>query len=166
MEIEQVFDISKVNWLLVIAVAIVLCYALKGAADGFIRTVFAMFSALAAAIAAAFAAPYMNGMLKTGAPLFSFLVSYVAFWLLLKYACEALDLISKLPVIHELNKTAGILVGLLRGIFMVWLLFIVITVFRKTALGSEAMGLIGESRILEELYKNNLILTLSKVFFK
>lgn len=156
---------EQINWLLVIVGAIALYYTVKGGADGFIRTVFEMFSVLAAALAASLAAPYINSVLKTGAPLFSFLIGYAVFWLVLKYVCAALDLISKLPIINELNKAAGILAGLFRGIFMIWLLFIVITVFREASWGTAALEMIGESRLLTKLYDGNLILRLAKVFF-
>ncbi len=165
MDIEEMINTGQLNWFLIIVGAIVLSYMLKGAADGFIRTVFEAFSVLAAAAAASFTAPYINNILKTEAPLFSFLAAYMAFWLLLKYVCAALDLISKLPVINELNKAAGVFAGLLRGIFMVWILFIVVTVFQATAWGGAAIEQIERSRLLERLYDGNLLLKLAKVFF-
>lgn len=156
---------EQINWLLILAGIIAVYYTAKGGSDGFIRTIFEMFSVLAAALAAALAAPYINSILKIEAPLFSFLIGYVVFWLGLKYACAALDLISKLPIINELNKAAGVLTGLFRGIFMIWILLIVITVFQNTTWGQAAMEMVAQSSILEKLYDSNLILRLAKVFF-
>lgn len=156
---------EEINVLFVLAAGIALFYTAKGGKDGFIRTVFEMFSVLAAAVAAAFAAPYINELLKTGAPLFAFLIGYVVFRLLLKYVCAALDLISRLPVINELNKAAGLLAGLFRGIFLIWILFIGITVFRETSWGSAGMAMIEENQMLGKLYSSNLILWLAEMFF-
>ena len=110
-------------------------------------------------------APYINTVLKSDAPLFAFLIGYFVCWLALKYVCAALDIISRLPIINELNKAAGLLAGLFRGIIMVWILFIIITVFRETTWGGTALELIADSDILETIYQSNLILKLAKVFF-
>lgn len=156
---------EQINILFVVAAIMILCYTVKGASDGFVVTVFEMFSVLVAAVAASILAPYVNSMLKKDIPLMAFLIAYLVLWLALKYVCAALDLISKLPIINELNKAAGILAGLFRGIFMVWILFIVITVFRFTEWGAAALEMVKANRILGELYQSNLILKLAEAFF-
>lgn len=165
LDLGRNLDVEQLNWLMVAVIIIIAGYMIKGGADGFIKTVFEMFSVLAAAAAASFMAPYINTVLKSDAPLFAFLIGYFVCWLVLKYACAALDIISRLPIINELNKAAGLFAGLFRGIIMVWILFIIITVFRETAWGNMALGLIEDSHILKTLYQSNLILKLAKVFF-
>lgn len=161
----EILDIGQMNWLLLLVLVILLFYTVKGSSDGFVLTLFEMFSVLAAATAASVVAPYINGMLKKEAPLLAFLAAFLLFWLALRVVCTALNLISKLPIINELNKAAGILAGLFRGIMTVWILFIVITVFRTTSWGIAALELIEQNRLLKELYQSNLILRLSSVFF-
>lgn len=156
---------EQINILLIVVALIVLCYTVKGASDGFVVTVFEMFSVLVAAAAASMLAPYVNSMLKKDIPLMAFLIAYLVLWLTLKYVCAALDLISKLPIINELNKAAGILAGLFRGIIMVWILFIVITVFRFTDWGAMALEMVKGNQILLKLYQSNLILKLANAFF-
>lgn len=171
MNAEQIMNAGKnfaagqLNWLLIITIGIILFYMIKGGAEGFIRTVFEMFSVLVAAAAASFLAPYINKILKVDAPLFSFLIGYFIVWLVLKYTCVVLDIMAKLPIINEFNKATGILAGLVRGVFMVWILFIIITVFRETQMGGNAMEMIMENRILEQLYQGNLIYKLARLFF-
>lgn len=165
METEMLLKIENLNWLLAAVIIILIGYVIKGASDGFVKTVFEMFSVLAAALAASVLAPYINMLIKKEVPLFSFLIGYIVCWLALKYICMTLDLISRLPLINELNKAAGVLAGLFRGIVIVWILFIVITVFRETAWGSTAFALIKESQLLERLYEGNLILKLAGAFF-
>lgn len=82
---------------------------------------------------------------------------------------ETLNLISKLPVINGLNKTAGLLVGLLHGLLIVWVGFICVTVLGSTAFGQYLFRLINDSVVLSTLYNNNLLLTfitnIGKVLF-
>lgn len=165
LELGKNLDAGQLNWLLIAVIIIIAGYVIKGGADGFVKTVFEMFAVIVAAIAAAFLAPYIDTVLNKEAPLFSFLLGYFVCWFALKYACMALDIISRLPIINELNKAAGLLAGLLRGIIMVWILFIIITVFRETVWGGIALGMIEDSHILRSVYQSNLILKLAKVFF-
>ncbi len=89
-------------------------------------------------------------------------VAFVITFLVLRIAVTilslALDLVSRLPVIHGINKLAGLAAGLIHGIILVWIAFVLITMFGGSEFGSNTLRLIGESRILEILYDNNLIL--------
>ncbi len=157
-------NIEELNWLLVAVIVILLYYVIKGITDGFVRTIYEMFSVVIVAAAAAFCAPYISEILHIEVTQASFLTGYIILWLALKLLCNALDIISKLPILNALNKAAGVLVGLFRGILMVWLLFILITVFEETTWGSAAMEMLKQSRILQRLYDANLILRLLKIF--
>lgn len=71
--------------------------------------------------------------------------------------CFTLDIISKLPVLHQINTLSGALVGALEGLVLVWIGFIIITMLGSTAFGQEALGLITESELLSYLYNNNIL---------
>lgn len=70
-----------------------------------------------------------------------------------------LDIISKLPLINGLNKTAGLLAGFIHGIVIIWIGCIVLTAFSSTKLGENMFLLINENPILSSIYNNNLLLT-------
>jgi uncharacterized membrane protein required for colicin V production len=72
--------------------------------------------------------------------------------------CEALNIISKLPLLNGLNKTAGLLAGLIHGIIVVWIGFIIITMFGSTSFGQDIFKLINENTFLSLIYNNNLLL--------
>jgi uncharacterized membrane protein required for colicin V production len=72
--------------------------------------------------------------------------------------CETLNIISKLPLINGLNKTAGLLAGLLHGIIIVWIGCIILTMFSSTHLAQKMFTLINESTFLSTIYNNNLLL--------
>ena len=71
--------------------------------------------------------------------------------------CFVLNIISKLPVLHQINTLAGVAAGALEGLVLVWILFIVITMFGTTEFGSETLALISENKILSFLYDSNVL---------
>ncbi len=71
--------------------------------------------------------------------------------------CFVLDVISKLPVLHQINTLAGLALGALEGLVILWIVFIVITMLGSTEFGQSCMGMINESRILSFLYDSNIL---------
>ena len=65
---------------------------------------------------------------------------------------------SHLPILHGLNKTAGLLLGLGEGVVLLWIFFIVITVCASTRGGAQLLKMTAQSGILSWLYHNNLLL--------
>lgn len=90
--------------------------------------------------------------------LLTYVVAFALVWLLLKIGITALDLLAHLPVFHGLNQILGLFGGLLQGLLIIWIVFLVITVCVGTQLGSELMDMIQESPILKGLYDSNLLL--------
>lgn len=88
----------------------------------------------------------------------AFIITFLILRIALLLISFALDLISKLPVINGINKLAGLFVGFLHGLIIVWIAFVLITMFGGSGFGRDALKLIGESKILGFLYDNNLIL--------
>lgn len=72
--------------------------------------------------------------------------------------CEALNIISKLPIINGMNKTAGLFAGLLQGIVIVWIGCIILTMFSGTKFGQTLFTMINENQFLSIIYNNNLFL--------
>jgi len=72
--------------------------------------------------------------------------------------CEALNIISKLPLINGLNKTAGLFAGLLQGIIIIWIGCIFLTMISSTSLGQKIFTIINENPLLGTIYNNNLLL--------
>lgn len=70
-----------------------------------------------------------------------------------------LDIIANLPVIHGVNKIAGIFIGFLQGLVVVWIGFLVLTIFSNTDWGRSAFILINKNSLLAFLYNNNYLLT-------
>lgn len=83
----------------------------------------------------------------------TFLVAAVGLAIL----CFVLDLLSKLPVLHQINTFAGVVMGALEGLVILWIVFIVITMLGSTGFGQNCMEMISESKILSYLYDSNVL---------
>lgn len=99
----------------------------------------------------------------------SFLITYLVIKIALTVLSRLLDIISKLPILNGLNKTAGLIVGLLQGLVVIWVLCIVLTAFGTSKIGQELFQLVNESALLSSIYNNNLLLhvitNIAKVLF-
>lgn len=99
----------------------------------------------------------------------SFFITFLITTILLSILANALNIISKIPIINGLNKTAGLFVGVFRGLVIVWILCIVLTMFYGTKEGQLIYGMINQSRLLSSIYNNNLLLKaitdIAKVLF-
>lgn len=94
----------------------------------------------------------------------SFLSVYLVSGLILMIIEKIFCLVAKLPVLNSLNRLGGAGVGAAKGLIIVWLFFMVLTIFMDKELPGKALRQIGESAILRELYDNNLIVKLISGF--
>ena len=88
----------------------------------------------------------------------AFLLTFIIITILVRAVIFALDIITALPVIKGLNRFAGILVGMLIALIVVWIGLFVITLIYNTQIGQECFKWIGESDLLTFLYDKNIIL--------
>lgn len=88
----------------------------------------------------------------------SYVVSFLLAVLVLKLLIMTLDIVAKLPVLRVGNRLLGVVMGAVQGLFVVWILFLLITVFGSTDAGSRIMTLIGQDGILSFLYDTNIFL--------
>ncbi len=98
---------------------------------------------------------YVTGVIINA---FAFILTFVLALIVLWALCFALDIISKLPLLNQINKLAGLAAGLLHGLVIVWLAFILLTVFGGAKFGQEAFVMIEKSEILSYIYNNNMLL--------
>lgn len=88
----------------------------------------------------------------------SFLVTFIIVTIFIRAIIFALDIIAALPVINGLNRIAGMVVGVLIAVILVWVAFLVITLLYNNDIGKECFECIKESKILTFLYEKNAIL--------
>jgi len=100
----------------------------------------------------------VNAMAVIAVNTISYIICFVVVLLVLFILSRVLDLISKLPLLNQINKTAGLAVGLLGGFVKVWIFFIIITLFSTSMLGENVFELINSSQLLTWIYNNNLLM--------
>lgn len=222
---------TKMNWMLIVVVAILAINALIGMKAGLIKTVFSLCSMMIALVLTVWLSPYVNDYLRgndkvynavsekvekvlpelektsdkskqvslidglslpksikdsllennnaqvykqmavenfedyvtgyvTGVVInaMSFSLTFILLIVILWVISIALDIISKLPLLHQINKTAGLLAGLVHGLVIIWLLFIFLTVFSSSSLGQKAMTMISENDFLSLIYNYNYLM--------
>ena len=69
---------------------------------------------------------------------------------------RVLNIISKLPVLNELNRMGGGIVGIFQGLVIVWLIFTLMMVFIDKPFVQEAMEQIENNFFLNLLYESNI----------
>lgn len=96
----------------------------------------------------------------------SFTLTFLLVFFLLQLLIHALDLITKLPVLHAANKLGGAAAGLLEGLLVVWLGFFLVTLCIGNEMGNSLMGQIRDNTFLSFLYDNNILLPFAMGFFQ
>ena len=222
---------TKMNWMLIVVVAILAINALIGMKAGLIKTIFSLCSMMIALVLTVWLSPYVNDYLRGNDKIYnavsekvekvlpelektsdkskqvslidglslpksikdsllennnaqvykqmavenfedyvtgyvtgvvinamSFSLTFILLIVILWVISIALDIISKLPLLHQINKTAGLLAGLVHGLVIIWLLFIFLTVFSSSSLGQKAMTMISENDFLSLIYNYNYLM--------
>ncbi len=85
----------------------------------------------------------------------SFVATFAAMLILLKVLCFSLDLISKLPVLNQVNHLLGMPAGLAYALLLVWVGGVILTALGSTEAGSSLMKQVNDSAFLSFLYNNN-----------
>jgi uncharacterized membrane protein required for colicin V production len=88
----------------------------------------------------------------------SFIVTFILAFAIIWVLSFSLNLISKLPVLNQINKTAGACAGLLQGLVMVWIFFLIVTVLGGTLFGRNTLEMIEGNAVLSFIYDHNLLL--------
>lgn len=88
----------------------------------------------------------------------AYLLTFVIVWTLLRAILLALDIVTKLPLLHGINQLAGGILGLVIGVVLVWIAFLLVTILCNGELGREFFKLISENQFLMLLYNSNVIM--------
>ena len=88
----------------------------------------------------------------------AYLLSFLIVWTAIRAILLALDVVTKLPLLHGINRLAGGVLGLVYGIVLVWIAFLLVTILCNGDLGSQFFGLISENPFLLFLYNQNVIM--------
>ena len=88
----------------------------------------------------------------------AYLISFVVVWTAIRAILLALDVVTLLPVLHGINKLAGGVLGLVIGVILVWIAFLLVTILCNGDLGRQFFALISGNPFLLFLYNQNVIM--------
>jgi len=70
---------------------------------------------------------------------------------------KGLRIIFKLPIISGVNKVAGFALGIVEGVVLIWVLFLLIQYFQLGALEVTILRDVEQNKLLSFLYQNNYL---------
>ena len=65
--------------------------------------------------------------------------------------------IFSLPVLNLFNRVGGAALGAVQGIFVVWIIFLVLSLFWDTSWAQSGVNMVKENSVTSYLYENNLL---------
>ena len=145
---------ETINWALLGVVIIIGGYAWKGNKEGFIKSAFSACSMILSIVGAVILGPIIRTILSDS-PIFSYILAFIIVSIGLKVTCGVLDIVAKLPVLNQINKTGGLLVGLVEGVLRVWVVFIILDMFAATQWGNTLLIMVHSNEYIRILYENN-----------
>ncbi len=89
----------------------------------------------------------------------SFFIAAAAAWILLHFTSKMLGIVSKIPVVHGINKILGIFAGALYALILIWIAFYLAALSGTSEFGKMVISYIYQNPFLQFLYENNLIIT-------
>ena len=95
---------------------------------------------------------------KTAVKAMAFVILFVVFIVAFKILLSVVDLISRIPIIKGINKTAGALLGLIESLLITWVFFIIVVMFMGNESGYSLIAMISESKFLSFLFNSNILM--------
>lgn len=84
--------------------------------------------------------------------------TFLVVLIIIKIIAGVIDLVAKLPVLNFFNKTAGAILGLAKGVIIIWIVCMVITFFYSKPALQPILLAIQQSTIAKFFYNNNMII--------
>ncbi len=88
----------------------------------------------------------------------TFLVCVILIAVLIRLIAGALHIVEDLPVVHGINKLAGALLGAATGVVIIWIGFVVITIFVSSPWAKELYDKIDGNAVLKYAYEKSIFL--------
>ncbi len=88
----------------------------------------------------------------------AYLISFVVVWTAIRAILLAMDIVTRLPILHGINRLAGGALGIVHGVVLVWIAFLLVTILCNGELGKQFFALIHDNPFLMFLYNQNVIM--------
>ncbi len=84
---------------------------------------------------------------------------FIVIKIILRFITALADLITKLPILKQANKLGGTVYGLIRGIFIVYVILAIIYLV-SPLMKNDVSNTINDSFITKQIYNNNILLNI------
>ncbi len=85
------------------------------------------------------------------------LLLYIVIRIILKFVTALANLVSKLPVLNQLNQLGGIIYGILRGVLIVYILLLLVNLSGEIEPQNQVYTAVEESYIGKMMNENNIL---------
>ena len=85
------------------------------------------------------------------------LILYILIRIALKFVTALANLVSKLPILNQLNQLGGIVYGILRGVLIVYIVLLLINLTGEIEPENQVYTAVGESYIGKMMNENNIL---------
>ncbi|MCR5788712.1 MAG: CvpA family protein [Lachnospiraceae bacterium] len=92
-------------------------------------------------------------IIKSGTFVIIYLILGITLWIVIRVT----GFISKIPVIHGLNKALGLVTGFLTALILVWIFFFVMVMFLGNPVADNLLADVKDSQILSLIYNYNIL---------
>lgn len=102
---------------------------------------------------------YIGGMIATLIiNIIAFLGVFIIVSILMRVVISLADLVSKLPVLNQINKLGGLVIGAIIGVIVVWLLGLVLSMVSANPSVAKVYETLEVSKVANFFYDNNLLM--------
>lgn len=149
------------NLLLIVVGVVLIWRMIEGFKIGMVREIISLVSLLVMSVSVVLIAVALGSYMDKD--IISMLLAIVLFLILcivhrlVSVVFFSAKVISKLPVVHGIDRVLGGVAGVCETIIITWVMFSLVMVFGLGMLGEQIMLYIKESQILSFLYENNYL---------
>ena len=95
----------------------------------------------------------------------SFLISLLMSTIMVRSITWMLNLVTRLPVLHGMNKVAGALLGAVKFLIVIWIIFLALTIVCNTKAGEAALQIVKKDCILSFIYDRDILIRIFMSIF-
>lgn len=150
----------NILWCIVVLILVAGCLQgfKRGLVEGIIRIISWIFGILVLVILAKGIAGFIKGSLFNVSIAIVLLIVIRMIYKLIKLLTDSCKMVKEIPVIHWLDKIAGIIIGLAESVFYIWIVFLIIGYFDFLNLGGWMLQQVQKSTLLTFLYQTNYLI--------
>lgn len=152
-------DLTQINLVLIVLIILMICNMVEGYKKGMIRSIISLVSLVVTCIVIALIANGLNSY--TDGEIVNVVIAVLLLCLLgivqhlLNVVFFSAKAISKLPIVHSVDKLLGIVVGILETVLILWTIYTFVMMMNLGMIENMIVEYTSESKILTWFYEHN-----------